>query len=102
MEAKRIVYNHTANEGKRSQREGQRQKMIGLKKGFPDIQVFDPPPKKPEARGVAIEMKRRIECRPQVSIDQEDWLEKLRQRGYIVKVCYGSDEAIRFMEELGF
>lgn len=34
-----------------------------------------------------------------VSENQKTWLQRLTEQGYLAKVCYGFDEAIRCIEE---
>ena len=65
----------------------------GLRAGFPDMALFIP-------RGgygaLFIEMKRRHNA--VVRPNQAEWHERLRNSGYAVAVCYGSQEAIQAIE----
>ena len=99
MELKRITFIHVPNEGKRSRLAGAKLKAQGLKPGFPDLLIFDIPPKRPGYRGVAIEMKK-LDGR--ATDMQKEWLKKLRELGWFALVCEGADKAIKALEELGF
>ena len=48
---------HVPNGGARRKVEAARMTAIGVKPGVPDILIFRRPPLRPEARGVAIELK---------------------------------------------
>jgi hypothetical protein len=71
-------------------------KRIGMKKGFPDVQL--PVPRggyhglfielKPRFRGIALKKK------PYPTPEQKEWLEQLAARGYSAHCCRGLDEAI--------
>lgn len=100
LEIKRLTFIHVPNEGKRSRLAGAKLKAQGLKTGFPDLLIFDIPPKRPGYRGVAIEMKR-IEG-SKTPKEQQEWLAKLREHGWFAMVCKGADKAIKALEELGF
>ena len=75
-------------------------KKIGCKKSHPDITIYTRCPKLPEARGVAIELKRKkgIEARP----DQLEYLERMKAEGWEVAVCKGAEVAISYLKELGY
>lgn len=76
-------------------------RAAGLKTGVPDILIFSQAPNKPEARGIAIELKRAKGGR--LSESQRDWLHKLDKAcGWYTIVCEGYSETIRELEELGF
>jgi len=80
-----------------------RAKLMGCKSGFPDIMVFDKPPLAHPSHnyiGIAIELKR-IKGGI-ISEEQYTWHNALILRKWLVKVCYGADEAIEFMKSLGF
>ena len=78
-------------------------KKIGYRAGLPDIIIFDRPPVCHNGfvfSGAAIELKRR--SGGVVSEDQKDWINKLSDRGWAASVCYGCDEAIEFLKNLGY
>lgn len=79
---------------------GKRLKLAGLRKGFPDLLIFDAPPNAPEFVGVAIEMKEPNGDAP--TEDQQDWLIALAARGWKTAVCYGAVEALKLLSSLGY
>ena len=91
-----IFYIHIPNEGKRSPREGARQKRIGLKPGVSDYLILDSPPAYPERKGVWIELKRKG---GKPTKEQFDFLVKAENRGYSVFCCEGGEEAARKLKE---
>ena len=78
------------NGGRRSPREAAALARQGVRKGVPDLLIFDPT--RDGEVGLAIEMKRR--SGGTVSPHQRDWHEALRERGWRVEVCRGADAAI--------
>lgn len=95
-----ILFAHVPNGGHRNPVTGRKLKELGTSKGFPDIVIFDRPPAKPEAAGTVIELKRQRGGR--VTPEQQVWLEALSSRGWVVSVCRGFAEAVRFLESLGY
>jgi hypothetical protein len=95
-----LLWCHVPNEGKRSAVAGARLRAAGLKSGCPDILLFSPAPNKPEARGVAIELKR--EKGGRISEAQKEWIWRLNEAGWYATVCHGYDAAINELEELGY
>lgn len=95
-----ICWFHTPNGGHRNVVVAKKLKDQGVKPGVPDVIVVDRPPKSRDNVGVAIELKR--EKGGSVSPDQRQWLDSLRERGWIVAVCRGAGEAINLLEELGY
>lgn len=91
-----VLYTHPPNGGNRSAVAGARLKGEGTKAGVPDILIFDRPPAAPGARGVAIEMKRRRGG--VVTKAQQRWLDELRERGWLARVCRGFDDARHYLE----
>jgi|LSQX01.1.fsa_nt_gb hypothetical protein len=110
LDMKGLLWMHCPNESKRPRKQnprtgkwyslqGQKLKRMGMKAGFPDVIIFDPPPGT-KIPGVAIELKRRKGGR--VSDSQKEWLTALKGRGWAVAVCHGAGEAIKFLENLGY
>ena len=83
---------HIPNGGKRGKAEAARFKAMGVKSGVPDLCL---PVSRGGYHGLYIELKRRRGG--QVSGDQREWIDALRVQGFHVKVCRGSDEAIRLL-----
>ena len=100
MNRARLLWCHVPNEGKRNVVAGARLRAAGLKSGVPDILIFSPAPNRPEARGVAIELKRKKGGR--VSETQKEWLRRLSEEGWYATVCNGYDETISEWRELGY
>ena len=96
----RVCWCHVPNEGKRDKIAGNMLRAAGLKTGVPDILIFSQAPNKPEARGIAIELKRVKGGR--VSENQHKWLKDLDNLGWHTAVCKGYSATIKELEELGF
>lgn len=78
-------------------------KRLGVSVGYPDITIFDRPPLIIDGKvfiGCCIEMKRRKGG--VVSDEQKEWLSALSELGWATAVCKGCDEAISFLESLGY
>ena len=90
-------WTHCPNEGKRNVVSGARLKASGMKKGCPDILIFDPPPDS-DWVGVAIELKRTKGRK--ISKEQQEWLDALSERGWLTRCCKGSGETIEFLREI--
>lgn len=114
LDARNILWLHPPNEGQRSAYGHVSMARQGMKAGAPDVLIFSNPHAWDGAaiqgamgafynhpRGVAIELKR-VSHRATVSVNQLDWLEKLREQGWLAKVCCGASEAINWLTELGF
>jgi hypothetical protein len=76
-----------------------RQARIGVERDFPDYLIFDVPPRQPQARGVAIEMKKPGK-RP--TPGQIERLRAMQGLGYATGWFDSADDAITFLESLGF
>lgn len=100
LDALQLVWIHVPNEGKRSKRYGASLADQGLKAGFPDILIFTPPPRFPEVRFVAIELKR--QKGGTVTRLQKEWQHELRECGGIAEICRGFDEVANQLERLGY
>lgn len=89
----------SANGGKRNAKEAARMKLQGVSAGFPDLQLCIAAG---EYHGLFIELKRPIvkgKAKPVVSDYQSLWIERLSRGGYLARVCYGYDEAIKTIEQ---
>lgn len=80
------------NGGARHQAIGGKLKAEGVRRGVPDLCL---PVPTSDWSGLYIEMKRRQGGR--VRKTQRWWIEQLREQGYRVEVCRGSDEAIEVL-----
>lgn len=94
LRARGWLFTATANGAATSQAQRVQQARGGLKRGVPDLLVFDGPK---GYAGVAIELKRARggTVRP----EQARWLAELRQRGWLAIVARGAADAIRQIEE---
>lgn len=85
---------HTPNGGHRSKSEAVRFRRLGVHPGVSDL--FLPVARK-GYHGLWIEMKRKKGGR--LSPDQKQWLEDMKQNGYLALRADGADEAIGILEE---
>ena len=97
--AHRDVYElafHIPNGGQRHKAVAAKMKKEGVKKGVPDIMIALP---KGDWAGLFIEFKAARPHSASVSKEQKQWLEKLRQSGYLAVVCRGVEEAKKAVED---
>lgn len=77
-------------------------KKMGTSKGFPDLLIFVPiygiEDEVDAYQPIAIEMKRRKGGK--TSPEQLKWGEILQEAGFPFKVCFGCEEAIKFVNEV--
>lgn len=105
LDAKKIHWWHTPNEGKRHVKLGSKLKRCGMKSGVPDVIIVTPAPEAPWARGVAIELKRPKVSggyRGRLTVNQRNWLCWLEEDGWMTYVAYGWKDAVAFLERLGY
>lgn len=93
-----VLWCHVPNGGARNPIVGRNLKLEGVKRGVPDVLIFSAPPGTGYV-GLAIELKAEG---GQVSEHQSWWLERMAVHGWATAVCYGADEAIGFLRELGY
>lgn len=93
-----LLWQHTPNEGSRSATERGAALSRGLKRGTPDILIFDPFALECGAySGLAIELKRSDATPCAVGDDQRLWLSRLRDCGWMAEWCRGFAEASRLI-----
>lgn len=81
-----LLWCHVGNERRTSIQAGVRLKKKGVKKGVPDILIFEP---RGKYNGLAVELK----IKPnKVSKEQNEWLSQLVIKGWQTSVCYSFDE----------
>ena len=90
---------HTPNGGARSVVVGRKLKAQGAKAGIPDVIIITPPPKRPTARGVALELKTE---KGRVSEHQKRWLAVFAAFGWETYVAHGWIDATDWLIELGY
>ena len=95
-----LLWCHSPNEGQRNKLYAIELKRRGVKPGVPDNLIFDSPPRFPQIKGLAIELKRADGGK--TTKYQDDWLEALAQRGWAAVVCHGIDECIKTLEYYGY
>jgi hypothetical protein len=86
---------HVPNGGKRDVATGALMKKLGVKKGFPDMQLCVP---RRGCHSLAIELKRRKETHPIITNEQRKWIRFLNEQGWHAVVCYGAEEAANVIE----
>lgn len=84
---------HPPNEGLRTKITGAKLKQLGLRRGFPDIQLLTPSSK---YGMLFIELKTQ---HGKPTPEQLDYLAFLRERGYAACLCYGMDAAKQCIED---
>lgn len=94
----KVFWFHPVNEGKRTKFEQFKAKATHIKAGVPDILIF----KQKEITlcykycGLAIELK---SAKGKTTTNQLNCLSSLRDNGWKVEVCYGTNEAIKVIKE---
>lgn len=81
---------HIPNGGKRSESEAARFQREGVRPGVPDLCLAVA---RNGYHGLYIEMKRSKRSESKISEYQKAMIERLKQGGYAVTVCYGAEEA---------
>jgi hypothetical protein len=99
-----VMFVHIPNEGVRSVATATSLIRQGLQPGAPDYLIFDG---RDGGCGVAIELKR-VGWKPKNRQDkarfelQKAFLAALDNRGWCTRVCYGWEDAVAFLESLGY
>lgn len=88
---KHIPIFHIPNGGSRNAMEAKNLKRQGVKPGVPDLMI---PVAKHNHHGLFIEMKA---GKNKPTEKQTEWIELLRDNGYLVKVCWSAEEAINLI-----
>lgn len=88
------LMHHIVNEGRRDGRTGYNLRLMGMKRGVPDVCL---PVARGGFHGLYVEMKRVKGGRP--SPEQLWWRDKLREQGYRAEICYGWEDAVRVIRE---
>jgi hypothetical protein len=101
MAARRIEFFSVPNEGKRGPRLAAHMKALGMRHGVPDIIIVSPVPAYPDMR-LALEMKRADGTSRDLTQHQQDMHEVMQRCGWSILVCFGHEQAITRLTELGF
>lgn len=106
-----ITYTHVANEGKSlsvvKSKIGdnayfsilEELKQQGVKKGVPDVLIFESPPNFADKKGLALELKTKS---GRLTEPQEKWLHKLTEIGWLCAYTEGLDQAWNVLEKAGY
>jgi hypothetical protein len=103
LDASGLLWCHVPNGGQRSIATASRLKAEGVKRGVPDILIFEPHHKRSKLIGwvhyvgLAIELK--DGKKGVVSADQKRWMERLSECGWRAEVCRSGDEVIALLSE---
>ena len=89
----KALYCASAGGLKTSYMQAARMKLMGYKRGFPDIQICEPVG---NYHGLFIEMKKE-DGYP--SVEQKEWIAELSARGYKAVVCKSFDSAKQVIDE---
>lgn len=84
---------HSPNGGYRDKRTGHRMKLMGTKPGFHDLVFFHPIG---EHTGLVIELKIGSGS---LSRAQKNWIPVFQKCGFLVKPCWGYQEAVDCLEQ---
>lgn len=95
LDAMGLVWWHTPNGGHRDVRVAQKLVGQGVKAGVPDVVIVSRPPLRPDARGVAIELKRREGG--VVSAAQRHMIQRLEGEGWLCFVAKGWEMAAEWL-----
>lgn len=99
LDAHGVLWAHVPNGGARNRVTGAILRGLGVKAGFPDLLILDPPPIGGYV-GAAIELKRKVGGR--ISPEQQDWINQLIDRHWFALVCHGAGDAIDVLTRLGY
>lgn len=103
LKARGVHFTHVANERNTNPARGNKLKKMGVKRGIPDILIFEKPPALEDHYcGVALELKAEDRYMSDVTDSQEEQIHKFRGSGFKSGVAFGTDEAIDFLQSIGF
>lgn len=85
-------YNHSPNEGKRSAKEGNKNKKMGTQRGFPDLEIPYPANGK---SGLYIEFKTK---KGTVQPEQNNWLSYLNSKGYVAVIVRSFEDGCEVLK----
>jgi len=94
LNAKKILFYHIPNEGKRHINYARKLKKMGVSKGVPDLCI---PVPCSHFHGLYIELKRKQGGL--ISPAQLSWIAKLNDKGYKAVIANGCEEAVKVTEE---
>ena len=103
-----IRHEHIPNESRSSKKDaairGRKLKSMGVSKGYWDYDVYIPVLDMDDNTGayelVKIEMKRAKKSLSTVSAEQKVWGKVYEMAGIRCKICYGADDAWKYIQEV--
>lgn len=95
-----VLWLHPASGEERTRRGARAAAALGVRPGWPDVLILDPPPALTGTRGLAIEIKRRRGGK--LSPAQRERLAQLSERGWAIAVSPGAGYAADLLDALGY
>ena len=102
LKSAKILFCSVPNGGKRQRLDAIKLRAEGVRRGVPDLLIFDPPPACPDNVGTALEMKREGSDSSALSRFQVKWIAHLEERGWLVLVGYGARDALTKLRDAGY
>lgn len=102
LDSRGYLFTATANGIWTSKSQGSKLKRTGVKAGVPDILIFDPPPARNGAVGLALEMKRASCSKSNISEKQLSYMFRLEEKNWLCVVAFGADQAIKALISFGY
>lgn len=99
-----ICWVHVPNGGARNLFVAAELKRQGVKRGYPDVTIYDAPPNLPGKVGTVLELKppRSVDPYAEPTDEQIQWLALLRERNWLALVAYGVADATRQLSDAGY
>lgn len=94
LDLNHICWAHVPNGRLRNPIVGAFLKAEGVKRGLPDVLIFDPPPMQAHLHGAALELKSEG---GRATPEQRAWLEALAERGWATHIVVGATAAIEYL-----
>ena len=97
LKFKGLFFTHTPNEGKRSRTQSHKMNALGVKKGIPDLLIFEP---RGGFHGLAVELKVVYEsgAKNYASKEQKDCIAHFRARGWRAEIIYNFEAFEELLE----
>jgi hypothetical protein len=99
LDALGLLWCHPPMGGYRTLAVGAELKRQGAKAGVPDVLIFARSPRRPDVRGVALELKTPT---GRVSEVQREWHAALAREGWIVRVVRSASDVLDVLREMGW
>jgi hypothetical protein len=102
LRSAKVLFCAVPNGGRRQRLDAVKLKAEGVRRGVPDLLIFDAPPNHPDCVGTALEMKKQGASEAALSRFQKNWIKHLEKRGWLVIVGYGARDALTKLKEAGY